>query len=229
MPFIGNKPSAVPITSADIADSIITSAKIVDGTIVNADINASSAIAISKISATGTSLQSLRMNSGATALEFATVSSGFTSGTAVATTSGTAFDFTGIPATTKLIIINFHEVSLSGGNNLFVQLGDSGGFETSGYIASAGYTGADTGYNDETTAFHITGYTSSSLYTATLFLTLVDISTNTWISSHSGKLDTVRLSFGGGSKSLSDTLTQVRITRSATNTFDAGKLNILYI
>jgi hypothetical protein len=54
MPFIGNKPSAVPLTSADIADGIITSAKIVDGTIVNADINASSAIALSKLSATGT-------------------------------------------------------------------------------------------------------------------------------------------------------------------------------
>jgi hypothetical protein len=50
MPFIGNKPSAVPLTSADIADGIITSAKIVDGTIVNADINASAAIAGTKIS-----------------------------------------------------------------------------------------------------------------------------------------------------------------------------------
>ena len=40
MPFIGNKPSAVPLTSADIADGIITSAKIVDGSIVNpSDIN----------------------------------------------------------------------------------------------------------------------------------------------------------------------------------------------
>ena len=76
MPFIGNKPSAVPLTSADIADGIITSAKIVDGTILNADINASSAIAISKIASTGTSLQVLRMNTGATALEFATPSSG---------------------------------------------------------------------------------------------------------------------------------------------------------
>ena len=76
MPFIGNKPSAVPLTSADIADGIITSAKIVDGTILNADINASSAIAISKIASTGTSLQVLRMNSGATALEFATPASG---------------------------------------------------------------------------------------------------------------------------------------------------------
>jgi hypothetical protein len=53
MPFIGNKPSAVPLTSADIADSIITSAKIVDGTIVNADINASAAIVNSKLSGVG--------------------------------------------------------------------------------------------------------------------------------------------------------------------------------
>jgi hypothetical protein len=54
MPFIGNKPSAVPLTSADIADGIITSAKIVDGTIANADINSSAAIALSKLSTTGT-------------------------------------------------------------------------------------------------------------------------------------------------------------------------------
>ena len=50
MPFIGAKPSTVPLTSADLEDSIITSAKIVDGAIVNADINASAAIAGSKIS-----------------------------------------------------------------------------------------------------------------------------------------------------------------------------------
>jgi hypothetical protein len=88
MPFIGNKPSAVPLTSADIADSIITSAKIVDGAIVNADINASSAIAISKISATGTANQVLRMNSGATALEFATPSSGISNYFSAYDTSG---------------------------------------------------------------------------------------------------------------------------------------------
>lgn len=50
MPFIGNKPSAVPLTSADIADGIITSAKIADGSIVNADINASAAIVSTKLS-----------------------------------------------------------------------------------------------------------------------------------------------------------------------------------
>jgi hypothetical protein len=55
MPYTGNKPSAVPLTSADIADSIITSAKIVDGTIANADINSSAAITYSKLSL-GTSI-----------------------------------------------------------------------------------------------------------------------------------------------------------------------------
>jgi hypothetical protein len=37
--YIGNSPTPVPLTSADLADSIITSAKIADGTIVGADIN----------------------------------------------------------------------------------------------------------------------------------------------------------------------------------------------
>lgn len=44
------------IATADIADSAITSAKIADGTIVNADISSSAAIAQSKISGLGTSL-----------------------------------------------------------------------------------------------------------------------------------------------------------------------------
>ena len=57
MPFIGNKPSAIPLTSADIADGIITSAKIADGAIVNADINASAGIVSSKLSGTGKVLQ----------------------------------------------------------------------------------------------------------------------------------------------------------------------------
>lgn len=85
MPFIGNKPSAVPLTSADIADSIITSAKIVDATIANADIANSTINLTTKVTGTlpvanggtglaalGTASQELRVNSGATALEYYT-------------------------------------------------------------------------------------------------------------------------------------------------------------
>ena len=54
--FIGKKPTDVPLTSSDVADGIITSAKIADGTIVNADVNASAAIAGSKLSGAGISV-----------------------------------------------------------------------------------------------------------------------------------------------------------------------------
>ena len=40
MPFIGNQPAKVPLTSADITDGIITSAKIADSTIGLADLSA---------------------------------------------------------------------------------------------------------------------------------------------------------------------------------------------
>ena len=93
MPFIGNKPSAVPLTSADITDGIITSAKIVDATIANADIANSTINLTSKVTGTlpvanggtglaalGTSLQVLRTNTGATALEYATLSTGAAAG-----------------------------------------------------------------------------------------------------------------------------------------------------
>jgi len=58
MGYLGYKPADKPLTSADITDSIITSAKIVDGTIANADINSSAAIALSKLSTTGTASSS---------------------------------------------------------------------------------------------------------------------------------------------------------------------------
>jgi hypothetical protein len=59
MAYVGNTPSKVPLTSADIADGIITTAKIadgnitstkiLDGTILNADINASAGIVSTKL------------------------------------------------------------------------------------------------------------------------------------------------------------------------------------
>jgi len=90
MPFIGNKPSAVPLTSADIADGIITSAKIVDATIANADIANSTINLTTKVTgslpvanggtgltALGSANQVLAVNSGGTALAYTAVSSDY--------------------------------------------------------------------------------------------------------------------------------------------------------
>jgi hypothetical protein len=59
MAFIGNQPTAVPLTSSQLADGLITtdklatdavtSAKIADGAIVNVDVNSTAAVAYSKL------------------------------------------------------------------------------------------------------------------------------------------------------------------------------------
>jgi hypothetical protein len=59
MAFIGNQPTAVPLTSSQLADGLITtdklaasavtSAKILDGAIVNVDVNSTAAVAYSKL------------------------------------------------------------------------------------------------------------------------------------------------------------------------------------
>lgn len=54
MGFVGRKPTNAPLTSSDLGTGIVGSANIADGTIANADINSSAAIALSKLSTTGT-------------------------------------------------------------------------------------------------------------------------------------------------------------------------------
>jgi hypothetical protein len=124
MPFIGNKPSAVPLTSADIADGIITSAKIVDATIANADIANSTINLTTKVTGTlpvanggtgltalGTSLQVLRTNSGATALEFASASSDYVLLATTTASSSSSISFDGYySATYKNYYVVFNNV-----------------------------------------------------------------------------------------------------------------------
>lgn len=147
-----------------------------------------------------------------------------TLGTPTATTSGTEFDFTGIRATTKRISVIFEGVSLSGTDDILVQIGDAGGIETTGYISS----GSDAATPATSTSGYIVrmGVATKTL-SGIMMLALSDSANNTWVGSHSGKNATNAIVIGGGDKSLSDTLTQVRITRSGTDTFDAGKVNIL--
>jgi hypothetical protein len=119
-------------------------------------------------------------------------------------------------------------VSTNGTSNLIIQLGDSGGFETSGY-AGCVWTSNTTNVN-YTTGFLLTGASvaAASIQSGQAVFSL--ISSNTWIcSSILGRSDTITVHSSAGTKSLSDTLTQVRITSvNGTDTFDAGTINILY-
>lgn len=149
---------------------------------------------------------------------------GITLGTEQATTSGTAFDFT-VPAGTKRITILFKGVSLSGTDNIIVRIGDAGGIETSGYASS----GMDAGSSISSTAGFILRPTSGAhVIHGSMILSLEEASNFTWMAQHGMAVAGGEALTGGGSKSLSAELTQVRITRTGSNTFDAGAVNISY-
>ena len=157
-------------------------------------------------------------------LAFATLpTSGFTSLTQQATTSGTAFDFT-IPSGATQICMNLDGVSLNGTNELYVQLGDAGGIETSGYVSIAGRIGVG-GYT-ATAAMIIKDASAASITTGPIIWTLVDSTTNKWAGMGSFKETYSQLV--QSQKSLSAELTTIRLTKSGGNTFDAGAVNCSY-
>jgi hypothetical protein len=150
------------------------------------------------------------------------------SGTAV-TASGTSVDFTGIPSTAKRITVMFNGVSSSGTSNYLVQLGDAGGVENTGYTSRSNSSGAQV---TNTTGFLVTQAIAAATDTIFGFITccLVNSATNMWC--ESGVINDVGQNaciYSAGGKSLSDTLTQVRITTAnGTDTFDAGTINIMW-
>jgi hypothetical protein len=154
-----------------------------------------------------------------------------TAQTAQASTSGTAIDFTGIPSWAKRVIVLFNGVSLSATANLLVQLGTSGGVESTGYACSSAYSGSsvDAGAASSTSGFVVRA--GAAAVTVGGAMQIATVGSNIWVSSHAGaRTDGGVISSicGGGTKTLSGTLDRVRITSTSTDTFDAGSINIQY-
>jgi hypothetical protein len=146
--------------------------------------------------------------------------------TAVASTSGTSIDFTGIPAWVERITVMFQNVSSNGSSNFLIQLGDSGGIENTGYLGAGNTAGSATSYT--------TGFGSPVPNTAASIvqgvLTIQNITGNSWVASGAfSRSDAAAAGVTIGSKTLSDVLTQIRLTTvNGTDTFDAGTVNIIY-
>ena len=148
-----------------------------------------------------------------------------------ATTSGVAIDFTGIPSGAKRITVMLVGVDTSGSDDLLVQLGDSGGFETSGYLSnSAALTDSGTiGLTAYTSGFGIRGGAAAQVFHGALTLILEDASDFTFVSTHNIiRSDAARVIVGAGRKATSAELTQVRITTTGgSDTFTAGEINLI--
>lgn len=154
-------------------------------------------------------------------------------GSAVTTTSGTTADFTGIPSWVKRITIAFNAISTNATGSALpiVQLGSSGGIETTGYQASAAFAGTanSTGAAQSTAGFPL----AASVIAATTIsgvMTFVNVSGNIWVGAYAAASNNAAGAYsGGGTKTLAGTLDRIRFTTAnGTDAFDAGSVNILY-
>ena len=148
--------------------------------------------------------------------------------TAVASTSGTSIDFTGIPSGVKRITVMFNGVSGSGTSPFLIQIG-AGSVTSSGYVSSATKTSGGGNTVQTSTAGFVTGINSASEFVSGT-MTIATLGSNVWAQSNTLGHSTSSASYyGGGSVTLSGTLDRVRITTvNGTDTFDAGSINILY-
>jgi hypothetical protein len=164
----------------------------------------------------------LTTNSGA-------VYNGIASGTAVASTSGTSIDFTGIPSWVKRITVMFSGMSTSGTSIQLIQLGVSGTPQTTGYAGSYGDYASALG----TSAISQSGFPfnagATASYSSNGQLTLCSLGSNIWTISSTISSNPGRQGICYGAVTLTGTLNLLRVTTvNGTDTFDAGSINILY-
>jgi hypothetical protein len=145
--------------------------------------------------------------------------------TAQNSTSGTSIDFTGIPSWVKRVTVMFNGVSLSGSDFVLVQVG-SGSLSTSGYTSASSSGTSGVGTSTSTSGFVIRIASGSDALIGSIVIQ--NITANTWISNHTCAVSVGGFLLGAGvSPNLSGAFDRVSVTRSGTNTFDAGSINIL--
>lgn len=233
------------INTVNINSNAVTTAKIADATdtatgVTNTKLRHSAATSVIGRSAASSGApadivassndQVLRMSSGTIGFGTITPSSltqWMTSATAQ-TATGTSVNFTGIPDWVKRITVLFNVVSVdSAATGLpIIQIGDSGGLETTGYTGRV----IDTYYGmfPEFTNGFSTYYSSSALVTGTMSATITLIGSNTWIYSMTGVSADGRLWYGSGLKQLSSTLDRLSVKPHAGNFDGSGTINIIY-
>jgi hypothetical protein len=152
-----------------------------------------------------------------------------TRGTAVASTSGTSIDFTGLPDWVKKITVMFAGVSTSGTSPTIIQLGYQSPVTSSGYSSySSQLTAAAASSSSQTAGFAVTYSTNVAANALSGLSTICTLGSNVWVFNSTAS-HTDRLQVGGGSITLGGTLDRIRITTAGgTDTFDAGSINILY-
>jgi hypothetical protein len=198
--------------------SAVTVALATAGNTIN---NVSASVSIPPLSS-----WTFKVNSGANGYNVVAKSQGQILMAEAPTTSGTAVTFTGIPLGVKRVTVLFNEVSTNGTGELWLQIGDSGGVEATGYSSRA--ADVESGGQTRTTAFILNPISvAADTYKGAIVLNLQNASTNTWTCTGSLFGGAV-LSVTAGIKSLSASLDRVSLTTETGDTFDAGTISVVY-
>ena len=211
--------------------------------IVNADIDASAAIAAAKLAGT-LDLSGKTLTLPATSVTAAmlantldlssktlTLPRPLTLATAKASTSGTDVEFTGIPSWANKVTLMFHEVSTTNGTDpMSVQIAGSGGYSGLYMTGGSRLITAAVATTTNNLGFSFNGPSNvNALMSGNVSLTRV--TGNTWAASGiiSGGQGQIFVCVMAGSKALSEALDRIRVTTTGgTNTFDGGTINIMY-
>lgn len=146
--------------------------------------------------------------------------------TSQATTSGTTKDFT-IPSWATEITVMVIGVSTNGTSALWLQIGDAGGIETSNYIGAGGDITAATAF--ASSFILVRSSAAAGVYSGVVKLNLSNQATNTWSAfGIIARSDTAVTNMLAGYKSLSQSLTTVRLTSATPDTFDLGEVDVSY-
>jgi len=153
-----------------------------------------------------------------------------TLGTAVATTSGTSIDFTGIPAGVKRVTLMFDAVSANGTSNWLVRLGTSAGVASSGYLGAGAYVGSSTSGTNSTTGFIFNMGGSAQTMSGSMTFSLFNSATFKWVQQAAlGDSSQAYIFYSAGAATLPAVLDRLRLTTvNGTDTFDAGSVNIMW-
>jgi hypothetical protein len=155
------------------------------------------------------------------------------SGSTIATTSGTSIDLaTGLPSNVKAVTISFSQLSVDSSSPPIIQLGDSGGLETTGYLSTASVIAATVATAAYTTGFGIS-YTATAAYVWSGTVTLIkeDDTANKWVMSGvlTGYASNTACYICAGEKELTGALTQITLTTvSGAPAFDGGSVRVRY-
>jgi len=139
---------------------------------------------------------------------------------------GATVDFNSIPSWVREIDVIFVELSTTGTSRKLLQIGDSGGIETTGYVSQANFLAGSISTVSSTQGWMFEDTAAASNLSG--MWNLKNIYGNMWVCTGMLRLSGAT-NIVAGHKELSGTLDRIRFTTvGGTDTMDAGSINVCY-